>query len=241
MMVETCLPRSDTLPPVITTSQLDRLGERLRKDDAPPPSLLAELQRFRATHVAPLQAVVGKLQALGLEPTSRIKTVNTIIEKLRREKTRLSKMQDIGGVRIVVSGSIADQTQIAEEVIGLFPGAKLIDRRVQPNHGYRALHIIAPIDSVFIEVQLRTSLQDAWAQAMEKVSDLFGRGLRYGEQPTSPRSGPLVEALGELSDTIARFEEAASSSAVAISDTLHAQIHDGLKRLNGLLTQLELS
>ncbi len=194
--------------------------------------------------------MVGKLQALGLEPTSRIKTVNTIIEKLRREKTRLSKMQDIGGVRLVVSGSITEQTRIAEEVIGLFPGAKSIDRRVQPNHGYRALHIVAPTDSVFIEVQLRTTLQDAWAQAMEKVSDLFGRGLRYGEQSPNPRSGPIIEALNELSDTIARFEEAASSAALATTDThqafesgrhLHTQIHDGLKRLNWLLTQMELS
>lgn len=43
--------------------------------------------------------VVGQIRdRLKLEPTGRpLKTTQAIVEKLRREKTRLSQMQDIAG------------------------------------------------------------------------------------------------------------------------------------------------
>jgi len=64
--------------------------------------LLAQLQEFRSRYAAPMLKVQTTLaEDLRLEATARLKTVNTTVEKLRRDKTRLSQIQDIGGVRLV--------------------------------------------------------------------------------------------------------------------------------------------
>jgi ppGpp synthetase/RelA/SpoT-type nucleotidyltranferase len=34
----------------------------------------------------------------------------------------------------------------------------VIDRRINPSHGYRAVHIIAKVSGMPIEIQVRTSL-----------------------------------------------------------------------------------
>jgi ppGpp synthetase/RelA/SpoT-type nucleotidyltranferase len=47
----------------------------------------------------------------------------------------------------------------------LFEGAVDIDdRREKPSHGYRAVHVIPRVDAHSIEIQVRTPLQDIWAQ-----------------------------------------------------------------------------
>ena len=90
-------------PTLMTPSCINKLGQRLRKVTIPDEKLLEELQAFRARFVEPLNEAHEIVRsALGVEPTSRIKTVNTIVEKLVRDKTRLSKMQDIAGVRVVL-------------------------------------------------------------------------------------------------------------------------------------------
>ncbi|HEV8267834.1 MAG TPA: hypothetical protein VGR00_06365, partial [Thermoanaerobaculia bacterium] len=79
----------------MTKSHANKLGERLRALKSPDSVLLAELQEFRLAYGAPLQDAEARIRdALGIEVTSRLKTTNTIIEKLRRERTRLSEMQD---------------------------------------------------------------------------------------------------------------------------------------------------
>lgn len=74
----------------MTKSQINRLGERLRAgpvDDA----MLEDLQQFRAGYAGPMVSAQTLIKsALGLDATARLKTVNTTLEKLRREKTRLS-------------------------------------------------------------------------------------------------------------------------------------------------------
>jgi hypothetical protein len=81
--------------PRFSKSQIDKLGEQLRKQDLLEEESLRQLQQVRAEYSSPLtQAESALRNELGLRPTSRIKTINTIIEKLKREKTRLSRMQD---------------------------------------------------------------------------------------------------------------------------------------------------
>jgi ppGpp synthetase/RelA/SpoT-type nucleotidyltranferase len=57
----------------------------------------------------------------------------------------------------------------------------VIDRRLKPVQGYRAVHIVAFPDGFPIEVQVRTRLQHDWAELFEKLADVLGRGIRYGE------------------------------------------------------------
>src|SRR5437660_2932447 len=109
------LPPSDW-----TKSQVDRLGDRLRKGDISETDL-RQLNNYRRSFIEPYQAVVRKIQdELKLEPTGRTpKTPTSILDKLRREHVRLSQMQDIAGCRLIVQ-DLATQDEVVERLKGLF-------------------------------------------------------------------------------------------------------------------------
>jgi hypothetical protein len=50
-------------------------------------------------------------------------------------------------------------------------------------HGYAAVHVVVFPDDAPIEIQIRTAWQHEWAELFEKLADLVGRGIRYGESP----------------------------------------------------------
>ena len=185
----------------VTKSQVNRLGEELRQPGPPDDETLARLQGFRAAYDAPMakaQAVVQ--QSLGVPATARLKTVNTIIEKLRRARTRLAEMQDIAGLRIVRDMELREQDALVQQLAGVFPGAKVVDRRSRPSHGYRAVHVIVTVDGHLVEIQVRTYIQDLWAQAMERLADEVGREVRYGRVPeaAAARVAQLQSATAEV-------------------------------------------
>lgn len=191
-----------------TRSQINRLGEKLRAGpiDA---ATLEELQRFRTVYAAPMAKAQALLKAsLGLEATARLKTTNTTIEKLRRERSRLAAMQDIAGLRVVDDWTLDQQDSIVKRIAETFPGSKVKDRRKNPSHGYRAVHIVATVDGHPLEIQVRTLLQDSWAQSMEKLADIVGRGIRYGDPPVEGGEAALalIGLLVEVSETIAGYE-----------------------------------
>lgn len=194
----------------LTKSQINKLGDDLRhldRLDAIPEALLVRLQQFRSLYDAPLvEAQTLIKDRLGLDTTSRLKTVNTIVEKLRREKTRLAEMQDVAGLRIVIEGGLIEQDLLIASLTDVFPAAKVIDRRSKPTHGYRAVHLVPLVSAFAVEVQVRTRLQDRWAQAFERVADKAGRGIRYGVVP--PEWADQMEGLQWVSEDVADFEMA---------------------------------
>jgi putative GTP pyrophosphokinase len=163
-----------------TKSQIDRLGERLKKYD-----ITVEdrhlLDKYRRSFSSVYEKVIEVLRTdLALEPTGRpSKSTISIIDKLRRESIRLSQMQDIAGCRVIVS-DINEQEGTVDTIKSMFEKVGVVDRRQKPSHGYRAVHIIANIDGKLIEIQVRTRLQHLWAENVEKTSDFFGMGLKYG-------------------------------------------------------------
>lgn len=62
--------------------------------------------------------------------------------------------------------------------------------------GYRALHLINRNHGRLIEVQLRTNLQDAWANSVEVDARRVAPGLKFGAGPQALRD--FYVALGEL-------------------------------------------
>jgi hypothetical protein len=97
------------VPRSLSVSQINQLGERLRRSTPPAVADLRMLQRLRLDYDPPLAKVERLLREhLGLEATSRLNTIGTIVDKLRRERTRLSRMQDIAGSRTVVSGGLLE-------------------------------------------------------------------------------------------------------------------------------------
>jgi len=95
-------------------------------------------------------------------------------------------MQDIAGTRIVAEMNRDEQDRMVERIVGLFPGADVVDRRGNPSSGYRAVHVIVQVQGYPVEIQVRTGLQNAWAQVFERLADTWGRQIRYGEPPDNP-------------------------------------------------------
>ena len=90
-----------------------------------------------------------------------------------------------------------------------------IDRRLEPSHGYRAVHVVVRCQGRWIEVQIRTRLQHMWAEVAERLADMWGRQIRYGMPPDDPerpfgdqmtRRGFVDLWIEGTSQVIANFE-----------------------------------
>ena len=106
-----------------------------------------------------------------LSATSRLRTSEAILAKLKRMPTSLTGMQDVAGTRVVVDALTA-QDRTLSVITGLFPeevvGIK--DQRIEPDmHGYRGIHVIVKVDGRLAEIQIRTLWQDRWAQVVERM------------------------------------------------------------------------
>ena len=123
-------------------SQIDRLGERLRKDNFTEADLRL-LDSYRRSFAEASEHVVSEIRMrLGLAPTARpAKSTTSIADKLRRESIRLSQVPDIAGCRLTVA-DIFTQDEVVKQLKSLFQESTIVDRRERPSHGYRAVHLI---------------------------------------------------------------------------------------------------
>lgn len=158
---------------------------------------LRELDAIRRSYSPGYEKVILSIRSeLGLEPTGRpAKSTSSIIEKLQRETIRLSQMQDIAGCRIVVADAPAQEV-IVGALRRIFKQSLVVDRRARPSHGYRAVHVVAEIDRIPIEIQVRTGLQHAWAELSEKYADVHDSSIKYGGGPAETRT--LLDTWSEL-------------------------------------------
>jgi ppGpp synthetase/RelA/SpoT-type nucleotidyltranferase len=115
--------------------------------------------------------------------------------------------------------TLREQNAVVEKIKALFTSAKVIDRRVAPSHGYRAVHVVAAVDDCPVEIQVRTRLQDLWAQIFEKLADRVGREIRYGSRPLLPP--PLSEKLTAVVNGLQRV-----SSHIATAESLASRAQD---------------
>jgi GTP pyrophosphokinase len=146
---------------------------------------------WRARHAQPLSKVarnlryhVGKENALvdgRVDVTQRLKRTVTIGDKLSREPTMdVTQMQDIGGARASVPG-LDDLYAVSRRLKKSWTIHRTRDYVANPKpSGYRALHHIVRRDGCLIEVQLRTRLQDAWANQVEEDSKATSIGFKFG-------------------------------------------------------------
>ena len=209
----------------VSKTQIDRLGDRL-KGGPHTESDLRLLDDYRRSFGEAYEAVVQTIRQRGESPTGRLaKSTLSIVEKLRRESLRLSQMQDIAGCRVVV-GNIVEQERFVASLITDFPEASVIDRRDNPSHGYRAIHIIVEISGKPIEIQVRSSLQHLWAEVSEKSSDVLDPTIKYGGGSDEWRN-----VLTKSSVCVALYEEHEKkhSIAVAIEEAANA-VHELLKK-----------
>lgn len=218
----------------MTKGEVNRLGDRLRASSDIDPEDLELLQVLRRDYEAALhraQEKIGiELEGLAV-PTSRLKTVQTLVGKLRREqRMNLSQVQDVAGVRVVCEMTIDEQTRMAERVGALFEDSKTIDRRAKPSFGYRAVHVVAKVDGLLVEVQVRTVMQDRWAQIVERMADYWGRQIRYGGAPENPEElvgttarSFVVDLVRRLSPLIDSCEQSPNARRLKVSGNFYCQ------------------
>jgi ppGpp synthetase/RelA/SpoT-type nucleotidyltranferase len=199
------------------TAEVNRLGDRIRASAAVSDQDLNQLQELRREFdgaLATAQSLVSNAIP-GSHPTSRLKTVQTLVAKMKRLPTmNLSQVQDVAGMRIVQKVGLQEQDALAARIGALFGRAKLVDRRSAPSFGYRAVHVIVQVEGRNVEIQIRTFLQDRWAQILERLADYWGRQIRYGGEPDKPRHAVgqatrvfVVDLTRRISPLIASCEQ----------------------------------
>ncbi len=182
----------------LSKTQIDRLGDRLKKGP-PTDNDLRLLNEYRLSFGPTYDFVIRTIrEKLQLNPTGRpAKSTSSIAEKLRRESIRLSQVQDIAGCRVVISDVLAQDQTIAT-LNETFSDARIVDRRINPSYGYRAVHVIVAHDQLSVEIQIRTSLQHFWAELSERLADVVDSNIKYGggnndiREPLSAASESIV-------------------------------------------------
>jgi ppGpp synthetase/RelA/SpoT-type nucleotidyltranferase len=192
---------------IMNVAEINHLGRQLRGRDLTR-ELLAELDEFRREFqpaIAEVQSILASGTLGQFEPSIWVlrpsKATPSIVSKLVRQPTlNLSQVQDIAGMRLIVHDRPA-QDAWAERICSLFNDVKRFDRRIHPSFGYRALHIVVKVLGKPIEIQLRTSLQHAWAHRSEQIADQIGHEFKYGQA-----SNLLFKEMLNLSEDIHQYE-----------------------------------
>lgn len=164
------------------------------------------LINWRSCHGYPINTFQStlrdKLEKLGLNKAlvaQRLKRTFSIIRKLRRFRSmQLARMQDIGGLRTVVSNleqvqQLRDSYQ--KSLRGKMFKHDLVAERdyiERPkDSGYRSLHFVfrykndrmISYKGLLIELQIRTWLQHTWATAVETMGTFLKYALKSSEGP----------------------------------------------------------
>lgn len=159
---------------------------------------VAIVDNWRALHAAPLvnfvlylRKVASNIDASAIV-VQRLKRMDSIIHKLERQTVRLSRMQDIGGCRVITKDtkSVYDIKNI---IIGSSRKHKLLKEddyiKSPKSSGYRGIHLIyqyctsqkTDYNNTMIEIQLRTKLQHLWATSVEAVGTFRDESLKSGQ------------------------------------------------------------
>lgn len=136
--------------------------------------------------------------------TWRVKTIDTLREKLRRDpQFPLVNIFDIAGVRFEAEMTLDEQDAVVDAVEAFFRdrGVTTVrkDYREGGGHsGYRAVHLLLNLAGR-VEVQVRTEIQGHWANVYEVLADRVGREIRYDQLPAPTEDRDLVLGVQELS------------------------------------------
>lgn len=181
--------------------KIDKVGEKIRSGGLDTEALVF-LSDYRNSFAYSYRFVEEVIRGrLSLDVSGRpAKSTTAIVEKLQRESIRLSQIQDIAGCRIVING-LHTQNRVISDLEVLLENVRVIDRRVNPSHGYRAVHLITTTRGLPVEVQIRTRLQHTWADLSEKLADKYGQEIKYGQGNAS-----VISLLSDFSREIERLE-----------------------------------
>lgn len=148
------------------------------------------LSQWRISHAYPmgifkdcLQKKIKELDLSSYVVAQRLKRTPSIVGKLKRFPTmQLDRMQDIGGLRIILP-KVDDVYRLYDEIIK----SKALSHQLElppkdyikepKSDGYKSLHQVIryqnenhpELQGLRVEIQLRTKLQHSWATAVETL------------------------------------------------------------------------
>jgi hypothetical protein len=220
---------------------VSRLGsdQAAKEHDAEEVAMAIQAVRWwRALHARPLSNVAANLRYHvdkengrihgRTEVVQRLKRETTMIDKLAREpKMQVTQMQDIGGVRALLP-SLPHVYAVSRRLRKTWTIVRVRDYIAEPKpSGYRALHLIVRRGGYPVEVQLRTVLQDAWANQVEEDGRRIGVGLKFGAGVTEVHA--YYVAVSDAFAFLDRGEAIPSELVTALSER-YAKIRGTLSR-----------
>ncbi len=191
---------------MVSRSQVRRAGERLRRAGAATEADRQIYSEYRDTFAEPLREVAEAIQELaeGAPVQSRLKRFETVVKKLRRGTSDLSRLEDIAGCRVVPP--MREQRQVLDRIRSGWEVVRERDYRRSASDGYRALHIVVRAQGRPVEVQLRTELEDLWANVSEALAERLDPELKYGGGPPDVRG--LLDSMSSFCEQVDTLEAA---------------------------------
>ncbi len=192
---------------MITKEKINQAGYALigKSNKLPENESSTVLKDFRFIHQHPMalfrHIIDRRLKKHNINAlvSQRLKRIPSIIKKLKIHKNMgLSRMQDIGGLRIVVD-DIKNAYLIRDELANVenhgnftFTFANEKDYiKNPPNSGYRSIHRVykyhknVPLEKQCrVEIQIRTKIQHSWATAVEVTGTYLNQPLKqsFGDE-----------------------------------------------------------
>ena len=190
----------DWVVPKYSKNKIDGAGRSLSQSQTPgavrDENALEIIDNWRAAHAFPLNTMQNTLRRKDQSISKmtivaqRLKRLPSIQSKLALQGSmRLSRMQDIGGCRAVVS-TAAQVERLVSAYKQSYLKHKLIrehDYITNPkSSGYRSYHLIYKYHSdtketyngMQIEIQIRSNMQHRWATAVETAGMFLGQSLK---------------------------------------------------------------
>lgn len=219
--------------PAFSKMQVGRAGKALvslLSSSEEQASALTVVNYWREIHAEALRRALEDVEHLSEVDSSvlvagRIKKLATIVDKLKRPRTPsdLQTMYDIAGCRLVVP-DMAALDRVCNELASVSafdaPKTSRHDYIACPRpSGYRGRHVILRYGdlecghTLFVEVQVRTVLQHAWATAVEMHDVAVKSRLKFNEV-----DNPAGRFFKKAALLIAHLEEQGEIDAKAIRD-----------------------
>lgn len=185
-------------------TKIDKAGEKIcntRGGEGISNELLNIINWWRRLHNGPMDDFLFEISNIVESEkeaivVSRLKTLESTIEKLKRNKhMKLTRIDDLGGCRMIVT-NIKNAYYYSEKFKKTVKRHELINVRnyiEEPQKtGYRSLHLIYKYKPdiynkypIRIEIQFRTHLQHIWATAVEVMGLMTNQNLKENEGDAS--------------------------------------------------------
>lgn len=204
---------------MVSRSQVRRAGERLRRDETPSDADRRIYADYRDTFEEPLHEVGETIRRFVADAPlqSRLKRFETVVEKLRRGTSDLSRLEDIAGCRVILP-TMVEQHQTRSRIRESWDVVRERDYQATPRAGYRALHIVVRVQGRPVEVQVRTEMEDLWANASEALATRLDPTIKYGSGPTDVRG--LLDSMSQVCELVDATEAVRHALLAAGADEL---------------------